>query len=415
MNEIKRLNYFDGQFLVAADFQAEQNYHRQLRYHHNHTLHSPGIVDGLVVTKVSNNNQQITVSPGNAIDAQGRDMLLTTSQALQLSSFGPNAVVFITLQFNDTDRDEADRRAGDFARIPERPILLPTDKEPLKDNSVIILARVQLDSQGNVGTIDESLRSRRSGAVIASDTVSLEHLTKPVRELITGHNHDGSNGQKISPTNLAGVNSTVTAANLNTLCSGLDQDASRLHFHRTIPQQTGRYHVALTPQKFSEISAPDFVNDNIAVTDKPSFASDGTQIVCPRNQEAFGVIPLHLLACSQLNQITIDLSTTSFQIIDTPNVFRIITELKQVSNTSKAISLGKIDRDSRKLDKPFKTISIPLNHVVDNSAGYYLLEVSVSGLTGVFGDPKVKTMPTFTVRIKSIFIDYTFDRWSIQP
>jgi hypothetical protein len=176
MDEIKRLNYFDGQFLVASDFQAEQNYHRQLRYHHNRTLHSPGIVDGLVVTKVSNNNQQITVSSGHAIDAQGREMVLTTSQALQLSSFGPNAVVFITLQFNDTERDEADRRPGDFARISERARLIPTDKEPLKDNSVMILARVQLDSQSNVGTIDASVRSQRAGSVIAPQSIQTDRL-----------------------------------------------------------------------------------------------------------------------------------------------------------------------------------------------------------------------------------------------
>jgi hypothetical protein len=403
MDEIKRLNYFDGQFLVAADFQAEQNYHRQLRYHHNRTLHSPGIVDGLEVTKVSNNNQQITVSPGHGIDAQGREMLLTTSQVLELASFGSNAIVFITLQFNDTARDEADRRAGDFARIPERPMVLPTDKEPLKDNSVIILARVQLDSQGNIGTIDESLRSRHSGAVIASDTVSLEHLTKPVRELITGHNHDGSNGQKISPTNLAGVNSTVTATNLNILCSGLDQDASKLHFHETIPKRNGRYHVPLIPQKLTEIRNP---LEGIGVIEKKGFFTDGTQMVCPRDAEAFGTLPLHFPPATQLDKITIDFSPTRPGLGDEESVFQLLVELKQSTVGKGQVTIGKMTIDSRKIGVPFKPVSESLNHRVDNSAGPYCLFISVLKIPNASQSPQ----PICGVCIQAIIIDYTIDR-----
>lgn len=44
---VKRLNYFNGQFLKEKDFQEEQSYHRENQRLHNKNLHSWGIVEGL--------------------------------------------------------------------------------------------------------------------------------------------------------------------------------------------------------------------------------------------------------------------------------------------------------------------------------------------------------------------------------
>lgn len=41
---VKRLNYYDHQFLRAPDFTDEQHYHLGMRRLHNSSLHTWGIV-----------------------------------------------------------------------------------------------------------------------------------------------------------------------------------------------------------------------------------------------------------------------------------------------------------------------------------------------------------------------------------
>jgi hypothetical protein len=38
--DIERLNYYEGEFLGALDFQAEQEYHRDMRRRHNVGQHT---------------------------------------------------------------------------------------------------------------------------------------------------------------------------------------------------------------------------------------------------------------------------------------------------------------------------------------------------------------------------------------
>lgn len=69
----RRVRYFAGRMLTADDFQAEQTYHRQMRYLQNR-LCGIGIVDGLDVTLVG---RGVEVGPGVAIDPVGRELVLT--------------------------------------------------------------------------------------------------------------------------------------------------------------------------------------------------------------------------------------------------------------------------------------------------------------------------------------------------
>jgi len=52
VGEFRRLNYFYGQMLGVADFQAEQNYFREKLKLHNRCLHGYGVVCGLLVHPV---------------------------------------------------------------------------------------------------------------------------------------------------------------------------------------------------------------------------------------------------------------------------------------------------------------------------------------------------------------------------
>jgi hypothetical protein len=78
-----RVNYFDGQMLTAADFRAEQDYHRNMRYLHNRLLHGWGIVDGLDVDDAGDGTA-VHVGPGLAIDRLGRELVLPERVSIDL-------------------------------------------------------------------------------------------------------------------------------------------------------------------------------------------------------------------------------------------------------------------------------------------------------------------------------------------
>lgn len=163
--EVKRLNYFNSQFLQEADFQDEQAYQISLRRFHNRALHSWGIIEGLEISRTG--DKEISVAPGVAIDKLGREIVLSANsprKSYNLSGFAENDVVFLTIAY-DNDTDEKDRNpTGDttkFIRVTERPSLPdPTKTPPSDDGTVIILGKVTLGSGGNVVTekIDRSVR-----------------------------------------------------------------------------------------------------------------------------------------------------------------------------------------------------------------------------------------------------------------
>ena len=68
---IKRLHYFDHQFLREDDFTDEQEYHMGMTRLHNRLLHTWGIADGLEV-EFETGASAVTVRSGTAVDSQGR-------------------------------------------------------------------------------------------------------------------------------------------------------------------------------------------------------------------------------------------------------------------------------------------------------------------------------------------------------
>ncbi len=73
-----RVNYYDRQFLQAADLTTDQDYHRQARWRHNLALHSWGVLAGLDVTVVaeSTNTAVVRARAGMAIDGYGRELVV---------------------------------------------------------------------------------------------------------------------------------------------------------------------------------------------------------------------------------------------------------------------------------------------------------------------------------------------------
>jgi len=76
----RRVNFFYGLMLTAADMAAEQEYHRTARYLHNR-LDGYGAVCGL---EVAVTNGHVEVSPGIGIDVHGREIVLTEALTMHL-------------------------------------------------------------------------------------------------------------------------------------------------------------------------------------------------------------------------------------------------------------------------------------------------------------------------------------------
>lgn len=190
MAEVKRLNYFTSQFLIDKDFKDEQAYHINMLRTHNQVLHSWGIAQGLNVTKTG--DKQVSVSSGVAVDNQGREIVLPSDpmpKPIDLKNFGVGAVVFLTIQYDDKARDETDHyQSGgvdDYTRIIERPILEPRPTVPPNDGSVIVLAKITLDANGNVdpNKIDTSV-CRYVSATIAPGAIDGNKLAPNINNTI---------------------------------------------------------------------------------------------------------------------------------------------------------------------------------------------------------------------------------------
>lgn len=78
MSRLRRVNYFEGRLLAAADFVTEQQYHRDKARRHNLRLHGSGVVRGLTVSLPGRGTRQasVNVKPGVGIDPAGNELEL---------------------------------------------------------------------------------------------------------------------------------------------------------------------------------------------------------------------------------------------------------------------------------------------------------------------------------------------------
>ena len=75
---IERVRFFNDERLIAPDLQDIDDFARQMRWLHNRSLHQPGVANGFTVTG-EKDDRQVVVQPGYALDALGREIVLTQS------------------------------------------------------------------------------------------------------------------------------------------------------------------------------------------------------------------------------------------------------------------------------------------------------------------------------------------------
>jgi len=152
----RRVNFFNGMMLTAADLAVEQQYHRDLRYLHNR-LHGYGTVSGLGVTVTKDD---VVVSAGLAIDPYGREIVVAQPLTLCLERRRNTQdwARDLVIEWHETADIPVPGPQGttEFTRWVEEPelSLVPCDERPAE---ALVLARLTRTPRGGV-VVDGSVR-----------------------------------------------------------------------------------------------------------------------------------------------------------------------------------------------------------------------------------------------------------------
>jgi endosialidase-like protein len=155
----KRTRFFDGQFLQDQDFVDEQNYHVDRQRRHNRLLHVSGIAEGLTVSVPAAN--QVAVSPGTAIDSDGRQLALAQAATVDLPAerFNDKQGIELYVAYQESAEDrQTGQGSDDFTRWLERPqmIAVPPGDSYSGSFPPVLLATLALDGAGRV-TVDTTV------------------------------------------------------------------------------------------------------------------------------------------------------------------------------------------------------------------------------------------------------------------
>lgn len=186
---VKRPNYFTHQLLLEQDFKDEQKYHIEMRRRLNRLFHSWGVVDGLDVQKKG--EQEITITPGLALDHEGREIVLLSPATRDLSAWSRDSHAFVTIAYDERFLEEDHHSAGGvegYTRVSEIAKVNEEKTQPNKDGAVITLARVYINEPGHVHRIDMDPPIRKSAvaAEAGAGWVRLPFKPLPMPKKSTG-------------------------------------------------------------------------------------------------------------------------------------------------------------------------------------------------------------------------------------
>lgn len=152
----RRVNFVAGQMLSAEDLQIEQNYHRSMRHLQNR-LHGHGVIQGL---EIATGADGIGISPGIAIDARGRELVLAEPRLVRLDPRGrmeESEILMVWAQApgRTVPSPDGQELVTLWIERPEEMVVAPGQGPP----DAVLLARTVLSDQGEV-TIDRSVCTR---------------------------------------------------------------------------------------------------------------------------------------------------------------------------------------------------------------------------------------------------------------
>ncbi|HEV7475353.1 MAG TPA: hypothetical protein VGN90_14965 [Pyrinomonadaceae bacterium] len=114
---LERFQFFNGQRLFASDLQGADDFNREMRWLHNRSLHQPGIGNGFAVYG-KRNDREVVIGAGYAIDAFGREIVLTSTVTQQVppvagDDAGEPVFYDLTVSYpDDSALEETETRQG---------------------------------------------------------------------------------------------------------------------------------------------------------------------------------------------------------------------------------------------------------------------------------------------------------------
>jgi hypothetical protein len=178
----KRPHYFDHQFLRDEDFTLEQAYHLTRRRLHNRVLHTWGIARGLELTFAAGASVA-TVSAGEAIDSEGREIVLPANTQTQDVSNLPGKTVYVTIAYGEAETDpRSDTGVTGNTRYTETPVIEVGENAPARPGERLILGRLTVGADGKITGTDDGVdpnRRRLAGAVAGDLEARSLALTAP--------------------------------------------------------------------------------------------------------------------------------------------------------------------------------------------------------------------------------------------
>jgi len=158
---IERVNYVNGSRLEAADLRLEQAYHIGVRRRLNRALYQAGVAAGLEVTVAPDDPHRVVVSPGVALDEEGREIILLDPRTVEVTGipsttagvvYGNYLVIAYAeepvARFADGCGPPGARVTwGGPSRVRAEPVLRWRDVLPRPGSGEIVLAQAELDDQ----------------------------------------------------------------------------------------------------------------------------------------------------------------------------------------------------------------------------------------------------------------------------
>lgn len=201
---MKRVRYFNGQFLKDNEFVDDQKYHIDRRRRHERLLHVAGITEGLNVGAAPD-GRSVTVNPGAALDSQGRQILLEKATQLTVPA-GSTGTLFVEIAYRELESDPSDekstvrgntrfvldplvtlksQRTVDTVLLAELPINAATSTTGAPVVTSRVYSGVRLPQP--VGSAELSLRARADGRGVAlSGALSVAGLLEATSAAIAG-------------------------------------------------------------------------------------------------------------------------------------------------------------------------------------------------------------------------------------
>jgi hypothetical protein len=122
--------------------------------------------------------RSVRIEPGSAVDRHGNEIILDSTQTITLTEFGANTIVYVTIGYEEGF--EASDRGGDeaqgYTRITQFVVIQDiATGSPALDGSVVLLARIQIDGNRRIATIDNSVK-QFAGTKIADRSIDTGKL-----------------------------------------------------------------------------------------------------------------------------------------------------------------------------------------------------------------------------------------------